>query len=96
MSFEYEYGEYNAGGVYIAAMEDGELYDDVTVCLIEYGIVLADDQIAIPQKGDYKTFIKDLAKDIVRTVHYGPFDSSAVIVNLKDNWRELCSSMYEC
>ena len=95
MSFEYEYGEYNAGGIYIAAMENGDLYDDVSVCLVEYGIVLEDNQIAIPRKGDYEIFIDDLAKSVDKIVHYGSFDSTAAVVNLKDNWKDLCHSMYE-
>lgn len=94
MNYEYEYGEYNAGGLYIAAIEDGELYDDVSICLVGYGVLLGENQIAIPRKGDYKKYIEDLAKREIRVVHYGPYDSTALIIELKDNWKEFCNSLY--
>ena len=90
MYFEYEYGEYNAGGTYIAAIEDEELYDDVSVCLVDYGIFLPDNQIAIPIRGDYGKYIDDLSKKVIRVVEYGPFNSEAVGIELKDNWKEFC------
>ena len=93
MYYDYEYGEYSAGGIYIAALEDGELYDDVSVCLKEYGIELANNQIAIPVKREFYKYKSDLASKEVRTVEYGPFRSLAIIVELKANWREICKPL---
>ena len=90
MRFDYEYGEYYTGGIYIAAMEDGELYDDVTICLIEYNIELEGNQIAIPERAGFIKYVNDLAGKVIREVEYGPFHSKAMIIELKDNWKDIC------
>lgn len=95
MYYNYEYGEYYAGGTYIAAMEGNELYDDVSICLAEYSINLEENQIAIPEKGEFIKYVKDLSRKVVREVEYGPYHSKAMVIELRDNWKEICKPIDE-
>lgn len=94
--FEYYYGKYEHGGIYLGAYEDDELYADVSVCLEAYGISTGDNQIIINTEyisdEDYIQCKQDLAKDVLRIVRFGSYNTVGYLVNLRDDWRDYCKS----
>lgn len=93
LKLTYAYSTYVADdSLYIAALEDGELYSDVSINLSCYGITPGDNQIILPTYKFSEEFEravkKDLVKKVLRIVYYGPFDAHGELVELKDDWRE--------
>ena len=96
---KYYYSHYNTGEIYIAAYVEDELYADVSICLAEYGIVPEDNQIIIPfdnmSEKDYQMYLRDLTKAQIKDIIYGPYGSTSVLVELRDDWKDICISMEE-
>ena len=76
----YYYANYKSGEIYIAAYEGEEYYEDVTICLSEYGII-----------NDYKKYLEDLVKRTIKPINYGPYDAIGMLAELKDNWQDICT-----
>ena len=91
--FTYAYGNYvEGGGLFIEALENGELYDDITVNLKGYGYMPGPGQVFIPaykiEPELMEAIYRDLVKDVIVKVPFGPFDAYAILVQLKDDWEK--------
>ena len=87
----YEVNRYRYGGTHVGAFEDdGMPYADCSVNLTAYGILPSDEYIAIPTykftKEDNDMFIADLAEEVVDVFHFGPYDSVATLIRLKEEY----------
>ena len=95
----YYFSYYKTGDIYIAVYDDEDYYEDLTICLAEYGIYPKEGQIIIPvnmmRENDYKKYINDLIETTIRVIPYGPYDAVGVLAELKDNWRDICIPMDE-
>jgi len=93
----YYYAYYKSGEIYIAAYEGEEYYDDVTICLSEYGITPGDNEIIMPitfmRENDYKQYLEDLVKRTIKPINYGPYDAIGMLAELKDNWQDICTNL---
>ena len=103
LNLTYAYSHYVDGnGIYIEALEDGELYADVTVNLMGYGLKTGPNEVFIPSSKYPKELIDvvkhDLVKRVILRVNVGPFDAYADLVELRDDWMDKCvsiESLYE-
>ena len=98
MKFIYKRSEYVADGstAIMAYDEDGFPYGDVTVCLVEYGMVPPNENyIFVPKykitNEFYKVLSRDLFKEVISEIPIG--FGKGELVKLKDNWKELCEVM---
>ena len=92
----YYRGEYVAGGTAIlCTTDDGEPYADISVCLINYGIMPPKNQIVVPtyelSEEFYQQVKKTLIKREINEVKFGY--AKGVLVELRDDWEEICHPM---
>ena len=86
------------GTAIMALTDEREPYATVSICLADYGVKLPENQIVINHDlmNDpvFLTKIKaDLVKKEVMTVSFG--FASSIVVELKDNWKEICEEVGE-
>lgn len=98
--FTFYYGNYiNGNGLFILAVEDDDLYDDVTINLYPHYTADADNnEVFIPNTLDpdlYQQFKEQCVEKEIRTVNYGNFDSKATLVRLKPEWQSICKPLME-
>ena len=79
-------GEYVDGSLCVQAYEDDEPYATCSVCLVDYGITPQKGQIIVPTyklMGEGERIVSDLADEVIKTVHFGPFNAEGTLIRLK-------------